>query len=425
MVDPFKYEGEKLIGISSGFVVPNDVEKEINSAYDNGVRCFERFQENRMKGNTEKVFDPIKKNKLKTFVDTFKPTKTSSTSDTVLLRASLEMVNCLLIVGQIRNVNLRELLSYSMTPVPLSLGTENGTLCKTDKSRLMHHLQEDKFLVNDMPPGLALIIDGMAFIQQMQNIPSTFGQLAKKILVDIMRLANKNGCSRIDFVCDCYPEVSIKNCDRVRRTSSSGSQVIQIAKWEQKTPRQYKKFLASGENKEHLIQFLFQHWCSTSADLLENFSIYFGHRGHCHLYKIVDDTVQVQEIGALSCDHEEADTRLLLHAHHTASNFNNVIIQSPDTDVMIISLAVSHKLECELLFVSGTGLSRKIINITKMAEEHGEEKCIAILGLHVFTGCDNVSAMKGKGKVKALDLLNKSHEYCKGFSSNGNAVEFA
>ena len=77
-------------------------------------------------------------------------------------------------------MNLRELLSYSLMSVPLSLGTETGTLCKTDKSRLMHHLQEDKFLVNDMPPGSALIIDGMAFIQQMQNILSTFGKLAEK-----------------------------------------------------------------------------------------------------------------------------------------------------------------------------------------------------------------------------------------------------
>ena len=185
-----------------------------------------------------------------------------------------------------------------------------------------------------------------------------------------MQLANKNGCSRIDFVCDCYPEIIIKNCERVRQTSSSGSQVIQITKWEQKTPRQYTNFLAAGENKEHLIQFLFQQWCSISAHLLENVSLYFGHGGHCHLYKNVNDTVQIQEIGALSCDHEEADTKLLLHANHAASNFNNVIIQSPDIDGMKLSLAVSHKLERELLFVSGTGLSRKIINITKMAKEH-------------------------------------------------------
>ena len=54
-----------------------------------------------------------------------------------------------------------------------------------------------------------------------------------------------------------------------------------------------------------------------------------------------------------------------------------------------------------------------------MAKEHGEEKCIAILGLHVFTGCDSVSAMKGKGKVIALDLLNKSDEYCKVFQQLG------
>ena len=56
-----------------------------------------------------------------------------------------------------------------------------------------------------------------------------------------------------------------------------------------------------------------------------------------------------------------------------------------------------------------------MINITRMTKEQGEEKCNAILGLHVLTECDSFSAMKGKGKVKALYLLNKSDELSKSF----------
>ena len=82
---------------------------------------------------------------------------------------------------------------------------------------------------------------------------------------------------------------------------------------------------------------------------------------------------------------------------------------------MIISFAVPHKQECEFLFGSGTGLSRKIINITKIAKEHGKQKCNAIFGLYVFTRYDSVNAIKGKGKLKALELLNRLDEYCKVF----------
>ena len=33
------------------------------------------------------------------------------------------------------------------------------------------------------------------------------------------------------------------------------------------------------------------------------------------------------------------------------------------------------------------------------------------MGVHAFTGCDSVSAFRGQGKIKALNLINKSHEY--------------
>ena len=74
--------------------------------------------------------------------------------------------------------------------------------------------------------------------------------------------------------------------------------------------------------------------------------------------KNVNDTVQVQQIDALSYDYAEADASLLPHAHHAASNFDNVIFQGLETDGMIISLSVSHKVECGLLFASGARLSR-------------------------------------------------------------------
>ena len=42
-----------------------------------------------------------------------------------------------------------------------------------------------------------------------------------------------------------------------------------------------------------------------------------------------------------------------------------------------------------------------------------------MIGLHVFTGCDSVSAFKGKGIVKALKLLDKSEEMLETFQKLG------
>ena len=42
----------------------------------------------------------------------------------------------------------------------------------------------------------------------------------------------------------------------------------------------------------------------------------------------------VREAVELSCDHEEANTRLLLNAKHAAKDHGRIMIQSPDTDAL-------------------------------------------------------------------------------------------
>ena len=62
------------------------------------------------------------------------------------------------------------------------------------------------------------------------------------------------------------------------------------------------------------------------------------------------------------------------------------------------------------------------LNITKLAEEHGPEKCSAPFGLHAFTGCDSTSAFKVKGKVKPFKMLlsQKFESYVTAFKKIGN-----
>jgi len=56
----------------------------------------------------------------------------------------------------------------------------------------------------------------------------------------------------------------------------------------------------------------------------------------------------------LRSDHEEADTRLLLHAKHAATTHPRIVIQSPDTDVAVLSVAHFDDLCCqELWFKTG------------------------------------------------------------------------
>ena len=60
------------------------------------------------------------------------------------------------------------------------------------------------------------MLDGMAIVQTVKDVPQTFGALAEKIIQRIMNNARTSNASRVDFVCDLNPEISIKNLERIR-----------------------------------------------------------------------------------------------------------------------------------------------------------------------------------------------------------------
>ena len=91
-------------------------------------------------------------------------------------------------------------------------------------------------------------------------------------------------------------------------------------------------------------------------------------------------------------------------------------INRPDTDVMVLSLAKFQDFHgCLLVFMTGSVSNNRIINITELGIKLGQEKCQSILGLYIFTGCDSISAFKGKGKINPLGLMLESEALCSAF----------
>ena len=336
-------------------------------------------------------------------------------SETASIKTSSDKFDRLLIICKSRDIDLEELLSYALSPVPISLGTTDGTPCKTVKVKRMHELDKDVEHLAQVSAGSALIVDRMTFIYQIQTMPSTFGQLADTLLQDLMHMAIQCRCLRVDFVCDQYPVQSIKNCERDRRAMGV-TQVIHITRPDHKTPKQFKKYLANEKNKKLLIEFLFQCWTRCDPGILGNVLLVVSHGDVCHSIVVNEAVVSVTEVPDQFSDHEEADTRPLLHAHQTARVFSSVTIKSPDRDGMVLSLAKSQDFhDCLLFFMTGSGSNNRIINITELEIKLGQEKCQAILGLHIFTGCESISAFKGKGKTNPVRLMLESEAFCSEF----------
>ena len=105
----------------------------------------------------------------------------------------------------------------------------------------------------------------------------------------------------------------------------------------EKVPRQWKKFLNVGQNKEQLIAFLVKQWKLLPPFALEPLNkLFVTCSNYCICFELEEDTIQVTEVEQLNSDHEEADTRMFLHAQHASAFTENTVIKSPDTDVFVI-----------------------------------------------------------------------------------------
>ena len=47
-----------------------------------------------------------------------------------------------------------------------------------------------------------------------------------------------------------------------------------------------------------------------------------------------------------------------------------------------------------------------MLDMKKIAESIGLHVCQALIGMHSYNGCDNVSSFAGKGKLSALKILD-------------------
>ena len=321
-------------------------------------------------------------------------------------------------------MNMQDVLKYPLGPLPWSLATPDGTPAKTTKATLLHILEGKAEAVKEVPASAVWIIDEMALLQSLKRIPRTFSELAS-FAFKLVESTSPQESTRTDLIMDQYPDVSIKNPERAKR-SAGGTIQITIQDGNQKCPTQWKKFLSDGGNKTKLASFLVKEW-QQQHDLakLEAFgTFYITHGSECHKLTAGENGVDCSRVDELCTSQEEADTRMLLHASHASPNGHEyVVIKLPDTDVAVISCAFSHDINARLLFCTGTKQKQRYIDITAVGRSLGEDVCKALPGMHAFTRCDSTSAFVGKGKKQAFQLLESDQEMCNAMKMVDNSFD--
>ena len=194
---------------------------------------------------------------------------------------------------------------------------------------------------------------------------------------------------------------------------------------------QWKKFLSSSANKMKLISFLGEQFKSEQyRKQLAQKELYITDNEKC--FKL--SSAGWHRVSELNSAQEEVDTRLLLHARHAGLNgISNIIIHSPDIDVYIFSIAHLEDIGSRLYLKTGVGNKARIVCINDIVQKLAlkvrdvdasiHDHCNAILGVYCFTGCDTISAMVGKGKLKALKILSEKKLFVDAFNKLGQCWE--
>ena len=123
----------------------------------------------------------------------------------------------------------------------------------------------------------------------------------------------------------------------------------------------------------------------------------------------------------IPCDHEEADTRLLVHVIDSLNaGCSTCLVRTVDTDVVVILIGMFHhlltlNLSAKIWLAFGTGKNFAYFDINSISSALGKQKSLALPVFHSFIGCDTTSTFFGKGKKFAWEAWNCYTEATRAF----------
>ena len=239
----------------------------------------------------------------------------------------------------------------------------------------------------------------MFYFTNVRQVPDNSKQITEKIY----DMVTKTGDVLIST--DMYSSTSVKAMERNRRGSSNKLIVKGLLT---EKPHDWKQFLQNEDNKKQLVQLMHKCWLEY---VKENRKVILIKEGEA--FRITRTDTESETIQELKSSQEETDPRVVLYCHYAANQgYRYCRIRSPDSDIFCILLHHARSIDTTILFDTGHGNKKRLINITKLAKQYPQHTCSAMLSLHALTGCDSVSSFKGIGKVKPLQLLLKSPSFC-------------
>ena len=306
-----------------------DSEEKRNSFVTECIERGDRFEE------------PIKKTKTMNFtLSNFKnKNKSAKVGKIAQAKGTRDLYGRLLYLSVQMQFDLHHVLSFPILPEPPCFALPDGTIRGYPKSKVFHSLKAG---LKSTPPEkiCVFIADGMFLVHALIGTSPTYGVLARKLLLKVM----KETTERADICFDCFNSPSIKDVERKERGDVDSVRLFSIGP-KVKIEKDISSLLKLSSFKNELIRFLSAEYEDDKyAPIIGKKIFICAINNEAKRYTCTDSThVRTEIIPELYGSHEEADTRVAFHAKH-ADTFNpgNIVVRGNDTDIAIILVTNAH-----------------------------------------------------------------------------------
>ena len=219
----------------------------------------------------------------------------------------------------------------------MSIANGDGSRRETSKSKLMDVINPKGNENSTQEPRenhSNFVINFIALAQILTVITKTFENLILKI-IKVLPV----GCTTLHVVTDSYREVTIKSAERKNRITTPKVYVKSVSS---NVSREIQEFSKNDDNKSRLIELFFDYVIQKGCKVLNitRASKILSKLGLC--MRVTFSTAT--EMTDLSSNHEEADTKVILHCANalSASKDSALILCSPsgDTDINVLATAL-------------------------------------------------------------------------------------
>ena len=392
MGNPFLDDFPELITLDSRDCVDKSVIVGLRSLEDTGIKQYKEYVKNVLEDCSCSIHSPIKKNSLPLLKRPQPKTASKHGRKVRILQNNVALFSQLYISMQSRESDLKEFFAHEIQSFPPSLSELGKLNLPSAKSELLQCIEQS---VENEPPAMfdCMVLDGPVIIHSLPTSGvTTFNEYADKVFMPYL-MKQLGNTTRLDIVWDTYIVDSLKESTRTKR----GKGVRRKVSGSTKLPGNWKDFLRDSKNKEELFTFLTVKVAEYIFPPSKFVYITSGKSVVC--------------IGSsnpmLDCNHEEADTRIIVHVSHALqTSMQTIKVRTVDTDVVTILIGAFYDLtaiqpQADIWVAFGMGKNYCFYSINTICCTLGEPRSRSLPVFHALTGCDTTSAFKGKGKKTA------------------------